>query len=87
MSRIGKLPIPVPKGVDVQIQEENTVTVKGPKGTLSSQLHPTMILDKEDGVVHVQRPDDSRTSRSLHGLTRTLLTTWWWASLRGIAKR
>ena len=73
MSRIGKLPIPVPKGVDVQIAEENTVTVKGPKGTLSRQLHPTMILAQDDGVVRVQRPDDSRISRALHGLTRTLL--------------
>jgi large subunit ribosomal protein L6 len=73
MSRIGKLPIPVPKGVDVQIEENNTVTVKGPKGTLTQQLHPTMILVKEDGVVQVQRPDDTGPSRALHGLTRTLL--------------
>ena len=72
MSRIGKLPIPVPKGVDVQIEEDNTVTVKGPKGTLTQQLHPTMILAQEDGTLYVRRPDDSRTSRALHGLTRTL---------------
>src|SRR5215207_6636609 len=73
MSRIGKMPIPVPQGVDVQIQEDNTVTVKGPKGTLARQLHPTMILAQEDGTLFVRRPDDSRTSRALHGLTRTLL--------------
>jgi large subunit ribosomal protein L6 len=73
MSRIGKLPIPMPKGVDVQIEETNSVTVKGPKGTLTQQLPTSMILVQEDGVLQVRRPDDTGPSRALHGLTRTLL--------------
>ncbi len=73
MSRIGKLPVPVPTGVDVQV-EERLVTVKGPKGTLSHTIAaPITIAKGEDGVLEVQRPDDERTSRSLHGLTRTLI--------------
>ncbi|QIK75388.1 50S ribosomal protein L6 [Nocardioides piscis] len=73
MSRIGRLPIPVPSGVDVAI-DESTVTVKGPKGTLSHTVASPIIVEKgEDGVVSVNRPDDERNSRSLHGLTRTLI--------------
>jgi large subunit ribosomal protein L6 len=68
MSRIGKLPIAVPSGVDVAIAEQ-LVTVKGPKGTLSH----TITIEKNDGVLEVKRPDDERESRSLHGLTRTLI--------------
>ena len=74
MSRIGKLPIPVPSGVDVAI-DEATVTVKGPKGTLSHTVaQPIMVEKGEDGVLSVNRPDDERESRSLHGLTRTLIS-------------
>ena len=73
MSRIGKLPIPVPSGVDVQIQE-SLVTVKGPKGTLSHNVAQPITIGRDDeGAVLVQRPDDERNSRSLHGLTRTLI--------------
>ena len=73
MSRIGKLPIPVPSGVDVAI-DEATVTVKGPKGTLSHRVaNPIVVAKNDDGVLEVQRPDDDRVSRSLHGLTRTLI--------------
>jgi large subunit ribosomal protein L6 len=73
MSRIGKLPIPVPSGVDVNV-EERLVTVKGPKGTLSHNVvAPIEIARSEDGAVLVSRPDDERLSRSLHGLTRTLI--------------
>ena len=73
MSRIGRLPIPVPSGVDVAI-DEATVTVKGPKGTLSHTVaSPIMVEKGEDGVLSVNRPDDERKSRSLHGLTRTLI--------------
>ena len=73
MSRIGRLPIPVPSGVDVAI-DEATVTVKGPKGTLSHTVASPIIVEKgEDGVLSVNRPDDERNSRSLHGLTRTLI--------------
>jgi len=73
MSRIGKLPIAVPKGVDVRIEEGNNITVKGPKGTLTRALHPEMIIAQEDGTLKVQRPSDGKFHRSLHGLTRTLL--------------
>ncbi len=72
MSRIGKKPIPVPAGVDVQIAED-TVTVKGPKGTLSQQVSPDLTVRKEGGLVVVERPDDEKAHRSLHGLTRTLI--------------
>jgi len=73
MSRIGKLPIPVPSGVDVAI-DEATVTVKGPKGTLSHTVaNPIVVAQNDDGVLEVKRPDDDRVSRSLHGLTRTLI--------------
>ncbi len=73
MSRIGRLPIPVPSGVDVAI-DEATVTVKGPKGTLSHTVASPIVVEKgEDGVLSVNRPDDERESRSLHGLTRTLI--------------
>ena len=74
MSRIGRLPIPVPSGVDVAI-DESTVTVKGPKGTLSHTVASPIVVEKgEDGVLSVNRPDDERQSRSLHGLTRTLIS-------------
>ena len=72
MSRIGKLPVPVPSGVDVQI-DGNVVTVKGPKGTLSHTVAAPITVEKGDGVLDVKRPDDERNSRSLHGLTRTLV--------------
>lgn len=73
MSRIGKQPIPVPAGVDVRI-EGASVTVKGPKGELSSVFNEDMIIKLDDGTLTVARPDDSREHRSLHGLTRTLLS-------------
>ena len=72
MSRIGKLPIAVPSGVDVAI-DERLVTVKGPKGTLSHTVAAPITVEKDDGVLEVKRPDDERESRSLHGLTRTLI--------------
>jgi large subunit ribosomal protein L6 len=73
MSRIGKLPIAVPSGVDVAI-DDALVTVKGPKGTLSHTVAAPITVEKVDGVVEVKRPDDERESRSLHGLTRTLIS-------------
>jgi large subunit ribosomal protein L6 len=73
MSRIGRLPIPVPAGVDVTI-DGRTVTVKGPKGTLShSVVEPIAISKQDDGTLAVTRPDDQRDSKSRHGLTRTLV--------------
>jgi large subunit ribosomal protein L6 len=73
MSRIGRLPIPVPAGVDVTI-DGAVVTVKGPKGTLShSVVEPIIITKEDDGTLAVTRPDDQRDSKSRHGLTRTLI--------------
>ncbi|MGE4114949.1 MAG: 50S ribosomal protein L6 [Candidatus Nanopelagicales bacterium] len=74
MSRIGRLPISVPSGVTVDI-DGSTVTVKGPKGTLTHEVaSPIEVAKAEDGTVSVTRPDDERLSRSLHGLTRTLVS-------------
>ncbi len=72
MSRIGKLPVTVPSGVDVQI-DDRLVTVKGPKGTLSHRVATPITVEQGEGVLDVKRPDDERESRSLHGLTRTLV--------------
>ena len=72
MSRIGRLPITVPSGVDVTI-DGRTVTVKGPKGTLSRALHPDMTVSREDGTIVVTRPTEQKTHKQLHGLTRTLV--------------
>jgi len=72
VSRIGKQPIPVPSGVEVTI-EDNRLTVKGPKGSLSQQFNKDMLFELEDGVITIRRPSDSREHRSLHGLTRTLV--------------
>jgi len=72
MSRIGRLPIPVPAGVEVKI-DANVVTVKGPKGTLSHTVAAPISAVLEENTVLVTRPDDERNSRSLHGLTRTLI--------------
>jgi large subunit ribosomal protein L6 len=72
MSRIGRLPIAVPSGVDVTI-DGRTVTVKGPKGTLSRSLHPDMAVSQEDGTIVVTRPTEQKNHKQLHGLTRTLV--------------
>jgi large subunit ribosomal protein L6 len=73
MSRIGKYPVPVPSGVDVSIDGQ-TVTVKGPKGTLSHTVAlPIEVGRNDDGAVEVKRPDDERESKALHGLSRTLV--------------
>lgn len=73
MSRIGKKPIPVPAGVDVQI-DGNAVRVKGPKGQLERELHRDMIIKFENGQLLVERPSENKMHMSLHGLTRTLLS-------------
>jgi large subunit ribosomal protein L6 len=72
MSRIGRLPVAIPSTVDVTI-EGRTLTVKGPKGTLSRTLHPDMTIAKEDGNVLVSRPTEQKMHKQLHGLTRTLV--------------
>ncbi len=73
MSRIGKLPITVPAGVEVTVDSENVITVKGPKGTLTRKLAEDMNIAVEAGVVTVTRPSDLKRHRALHGLTRTLI--------------
>ena len=73
LSRIGRMPITVPAGVDVKIGADNVVTVKGPKGTLTKELHPEMKITLKDGVLTVERPSEEKMHKSLHGLTRTLL--------------
>ena len=73
MSRIGKMPIAIPAGVTVDIAENNKVTVKGPKGELARQLAPEMELKIENGELTVNRPNDLKRNKSLHGLTRTLI--------------
>ena len=72
MSRIGKLPVEVPQGVEVSLAA-GTLTVKGPKGTLSLQHHPDMNVVVDDTQVRVERPSDQKTHRALHGLTRALV--------------
>jgi large subunit ribosomal protein L6 len=72
MSRIGKLPIPVPANVDVTIDGQQ-ISVKGPKGTLAHTLAEPITVEREDGVLQVKRPDDERRNRALHGLTRSLV--------------
>ena len=73
MSRIGRAPIAVPAGVTVTVGEENLITVKGPKGTLTYKANPKMTVAVEGAVVTVTRPNDDAENRALHGLTRTLI--------------
>ena len=73
MSRIGKLPVNIPSGVEINVKEGNLVEVKGPKGTLSRTLSSEMELSIEDGALIVKRPSDEKNHRALHGLTRTLI--------------
>ena len=73
MSRIGKLPIAVPAGVTVTIADDNTVTVKGPKGELSQKVNKDMTVRREDGHILVERPSDAKQHRAMHGLYRSLI--------------
>ena len=74
MSRIGLKPIPVPTTVQLDIAENNLVTVKGPKGQLQRQLPEMIILEREGAVLNVKRPSEARVHKALHGLTRTLIS-------------
>lgn len=85
MSRIGKMPITVPAGVTVTI-ENNKVVVKGPKGELTRQFHHNMKLTMDKGVITVERPNDERENRSLHGLTRTLINNMMIGVTKGYKK-
>lgn len=85
MSRIGKKPIEIPSGVDVKI-DGNKVTVKGPLGTLEQTTHPDMELKLEGSSLLVNRPDDAKENRSLHGLTRTLVANMVEGVTKGFTK-
>lgn len=73
MSRIGRLPVSIPQGVEVKIDADNTVKVKGPKGQLNKKLHKDMIISMENNEIIVKRPSEQKEHRALHGLTRTLI--------------
>ena len=79
------MPIAIPAGVEVKL-DANTVTVKGPKGTLTQTLHQDMIIEKEENVLHVKRPTESKEHKSLHGLTRTLLANMVEGVTKGFSK-
>ncbi|RUM59339.1 MAG: 50S ribosomal protein L6 [Persephonella sp.] len=73
MSRIGRMPINIPNGVEVKIEEGNIVTVKGPKGQLTKQFHPDLEIKVEDNQIKVERPNDTAFMKAIHGTTRALL--------------
>jgi large subunit ribosomal protein L6 len=87
MSRIGRQPIDIPGGVDVEIGDGNVVTVKGPRGSLTQTMHADMHLVTEDGRLRVERPDDENFHRSLHGLTRSLVANMIAGVTTGFEKR
>lgn len=74
MSRIGKLPISIPSKVEISVASDNTVTVKGPKGSLSQKIDPDIKVEVEDGTLNVSRPTDQKRHKSLHGLYRALIS-------------
>lgn len=86
MSRIGRMPIAIPADVVVTIDDSNLVSVKGPKGELTRAIHKAMILKLEDSVLVVTRPSDEKEHRSLHGLTRTLLSNMVEGVTKGFTK-
>ena len=73
MSRIGRAPIAIPAGVEIKVEDNNVVTVKGPKGTLTQQFNPNMAIAVEGAELKVTRPNDAKENRALHGVTRTLI--------------
>ncbi|MCQ2453327.1 MAG: 50S ribosomal protein L6 [Clostridia bacterium] len=86
MSRIGKLPITVPAGVTVTIDENNLVTVKGPKGTLSQQVNPVITVKQEGNVITLTRPSDAKPHKAMHGLYRALVANMVKGVSEGFAK-
>ncbi|MGF7058312.1 50S ribosomal protein L6 [Brassicibacter mesophilus] len=86
MSRIGLKPITIPSGVEIKVDANNYVTVKGPKGTLEQQINKDIQINVEDNVIHVARPTDEKKHKSLHGLTRTLIANMLEGVSNGYAK-
>ena len=87
MSRIGRMPVTVPAGVDVKIDAENCFTVKGAKGTLTQKFNPNMKITVENGVLTVERPDDEKQNRALHGLTRSIIANMVEGVINGYSKK
>ncbi len=86
MSRIGKLPVTILNGVTITVGEDNTVTVKGPKGQLSQRISKEMLIEQENGVLHVKRPSDEKRHRALHGLSRSLINNMVVGVTKGFSK-
>ncbi len=82
MSRVGKAPISIPQGVEINISKGNLVTVKGPKGELSQQVDPDITFDIEDGIITVKRPTDQKRHKAIHGLYRSLVNNM----IEGVSK-
>ncbi|MBA3764269.1 MAG: 50S ribosomal protein L6 [Actinobacteria bacterium] len=87
MSRIGKQPVEIPKGVDITVGEGNLITVKGPRGELVTTMHANMTISVDGGVARVERPDDQGFNRGLHGLTRSLLANMVEGVTKGFEKK
>ena len=87
MSRIGKLPITIPPGVTITVSDDNTVTVKGPKGQLSEKISPRIKVSMDAGILKVERPTDEKEDRSLHGLSRTLINNMVVGTTKGFEKK
>ena len=86
MSRIGKLPIAVPAGVTVTVDENNFVTVKGPKGTLTQQVNPIITINQENGQLVLTRPSDAKPHKAMHGLYRALVANMVHGVTEGFSK-
>lgn len=86
MSRIGKLPITIPAGVTITVSDDNTVTVKGPKGQLSEKISPRIKVSMDAGILKVERLTDEKEDRSLHGLSRTLINNMVVGTTKGFEK-
>jgi large subunit ribosomal protein L6 len=86
MSRIGRMPVNVPSGVTITLASGNVITVKGPKGSLTRELHKDMIVNYENNVITVSRPSEQKLHKSLHGLTRSLVNNMVVGTTQGFKK-
>jgi large subunit ribosomal protein L6 len=86
MSRIGKLPVAISSGVTITVDDNNNVTVKGPKGELTTQINKDMLIEQDNGVLTVKRPSDDKRHRALHGLSRSLINNMVLGVTKGFEK-